>query len=136
MRLGLVRIEPLGQRDVDIDPCGLEFHLRRAYNEPGLPRAVQRTESFVQRVIKGADASFLWEVTVFLLATTVFGQSGNSHGDVDSCYRGAWKLQQLAEGAASTGEARTNFQQAIAQCDAAVEMKQSFLGARAGSALL
>lgn len=73
------------------------------------------------------------EVTVFLLATTaaVFGQPGNSHGDVDSCYQHAWKLQQLAEGAASTEEARTNFHKAIAQCDAAVEMKQNFFGAHA-----
>jgi tetratricopeptide (TPR) repeat protein len=90
-------------------------------------------ELFVQRVMKRADASFMREVTVFLLATsaTVFGQLSNSDGDVDSCCQHAWKLQQLAEGAASREEARTNFHQAIAQCDAAAKMKQNFFGAHA-----
>ena len=72
-------------------------------------------------------------LTALLLAaaSTGFGQPGDSRGDADSCYRSAWKLQQLAEGAASTNEARTGLHGAIMQCDAAVEMKQSFFGAHA-----
>jgi tetratricopeptide (TPR) repeat protein len=69
----------------------------------------------------------------FLLAaaTTGFGQPVDSPVDADSCYHSAWKLQQLAEDAASTNETTSDFRQAIAQCDAATKMKPGFFGAHA-----
>lgn len=51
-------------------------------------------------------------------ASTAIAQTNDSHGEADSSYRTAWRLRQLAEGTASTEEARTDFHLAIAQCDA------------------
>jgi tetratricopeptide (TPR) repeat protein len=72
-------------------------------------------------------------LTALVLAgvSTGFGQPGDSPVDADSCYRSAWKLQEMAEGAASTNEAKTSLQAAIAQCDAAIKIKQNFFGANA-----
>jgi tetratricopeptide (TPR) repeat protein len=92
-----------------------------------------KTDLFLRPIRKLGRITLVQVLTVFLLAaaSTGFAQTNESVADANSSYKAAWKFQKLAEGAVSTNEAKTNFHQAIAQCDAATKVQQSFFGAHA-----